>query len=42
MTQEQLADCVGLTPVHLNRTLKELEAEGLIARRNARSITIGD
>lgn len=32
MTQEQLADAVGLTPVHVNRTLKLLEAEGLIAR----------
>ncbi|HEX8400393.1 MAG TPA: Crp/Fnr family transcriptional regulator [Allosphingosinicella sp.] len=32
MTQEQLADAVGLTPVHVNRTLKALEAEGLITR----------
>jgi CRP-like cAMP-binding protein len=32
MTQEQLADSVGLTPVHVNRTLKALEAEGLITR----------
>jgi CRP-like cAMP-binding protein len=32
MTQEQLADVLGLTPVHVNRTLKTLEAEGLIAR----------
>lgn len=32
MTQEQLADAVGLTPVHVNRTLKVLEAEGLITR----------
>ncbi len=42
MTQEQLADCVGLTPVHVNRTLKALEAENLIARKNSRGITIGD
>lgn len=42
MTQEQLADCVGLTPVHVNRTLKTLEAENLIARKSSRSITIGD
>ena len=28
MTQEQLADTLGLTPVHVNRTLKSLEAEG--------------
>jgi CRP-like cAMP-binding protein len=32
MTQEQLADALGLTPVHVNRTLKTLEAEGLITR----------
>jgi CRP-like cAMP-binding protein len=32
MTQEQLADALGLTPVHVNRTLKALEAEGLIKR----------
>jgi CRP-like cAMP-binding protein len=42
MTQEQLADCVGLTPVHVNRTLKALEAENLIARKSSRGITIGD
>ena len=32
MTQEQLADAVGLTPVHVNRTLKLLEQDGLITR----------
>ncbi|HEX8300783.1 Crp/Fnr family transcriptional regulator [Sphingomonas sp.] len=32
MTQEQLGDAVGLTPVHVNRTLKTLEREGLISR----------
>lgn len=42
MTQEQIADCVGLTPVHVNRTLKTLEAEKLITRRNTRTVTIGD
>lgn len=41
MTQEQLADAVGLTPVHVNRTLKTLEAEDLIGRRQ-RMVTIGD
>jgi CRP-like cAMP-binding protein len=40
MTQEQLADCVGLTPVHVNRTLKALEANDLISRRTSRGITI--
>jgi CRP-like cAMP-binding protein len=42
MTQEQLADSTGLTPVHVNRTLKALEAEDLISRRSSRAITIGD
>jgi CRP-like cAMP-binding protein len=32
MTQEQLADTLGLTPVHVNRTLKTLDADGLIVR----------
>lgn len=41
MTQEQLGDATGLTPVHVNRTLKVLEAEGLIERATARSISIG-
>jgi CRP-like cAMP-binding protein len=39
MTQEQLADALGLTAVHVNRTLKSLEADGLI-RRDRRSVTI--
>ena len=42
MTQEELADCVGLTPVHVNRTLKSLEADDLITRKSVRGITIGD
>jgi CRP-like cAMP-binding protein len=42
MTQEHIADCTGLTPVHVNRTLKIIEAEKLISRRNSRSITIGN
>jgi CRP-like cAMP-binding protein len=33
MTQEQLADATGLTPVHINRTLKALNEEGLIERK---------
>jgi CRP-like cAMP-binding protein len=39
MTQEQLADCTGLTPVHVNRVLQELGRQGLI-RRDKRSIEI--
>jgi CRP-like cAMP-binding protein len=41
MTQEQLADAVGLTSVHVNRVLKQLAEEGLI-RRDRRSISIAD
>ena len=32
----------GLTPVHINRTMKGLEAEGVIRRSSPRSIIIGD
>lgn len=41
MTQEQLADATGLTPVHVNRVLKGLQAEGLI-ERDRRSIRFPD
>lgn len=39
MTQEQIADCTGLTPVHVNRVLKELGRKGLIEREK-RSVAI--
>ncbi len=41
LTQEQLADAVSLTPVHVNRTLMRLEAKGHI-RRSKRTIQIDD
>jgi CRP-like cAMP-binding protein len=41
MSQEELADALGLTPVHVNRTLKALQAEGLI-ERTRRSVLIPD
>lgn len=41
MTQEQLSDAVGLTPVHVNRMLMSLGVDGLIDR-NHRSITVLD
>jgi CRP-like cAMP-binding protein len=41
ITQEQLADAVSLTPVHVNRTLMAMEKDGLI-RRNKRVIHIID
>jgi CRP-like cAMP-binding protein len=41
MTQEQLADALGLTSVHTNRTLMTLGDEGLIERRQ-RAVKIVD
>jgi CRP-like cAMP-binding protein len=41
MTQEQLADAVGLTSVHVNRVLKQLAGDGLISR-DRRAIRIED
>jgi CRP-like cAMP-binding protein len=41
MTQEQLADATGMTPVHVNRTLQYLGAQGLIERK-MRSIYVAD
>ena len=41
MTQEQLGDALGLTAVHVNRTLKSLENDGLIVR-SKRSVTVAD
>jgi CRP-like cAMP-binding protein len=41
MTQEQLADCTGLTSVHVNRTLQALEASGDLTR-SKRHIAIAD
>lgn len=41
MTQEQIADTVGLTSVHVNRTLQNLDGEGLI-NRSKRSVVIAD
>ena len=32
MSQEQIADATGLTPVHVNRMLSALSADGIIAR----------
>jgi CRP-like cAMP-binding protein len=41
LTQEHIADCTGLTPVHTNRTLQRLRRDGLI-QLSARSLTILD
>ena len=41
MTQEQIADATGLTPVHVNRMLHELADDGVIVR-NKREVEIAD
>lgn len=41
VTQEELADATGLTPVHINRTLKQLREEGLVELRG-RSLRVLD
>ncbi|HYX47774.1 MAG TPA: helix-turn-helix domain-containing protein [Sphingomicrobium sp.] len=41
LTQEQLADCTGLTPVHTNRTLQSLRKDGLI-QLTSRSLRVLD
>lgn len=41
MTQEELADTLSLTSIHVNRTLKSLVAEGLVTH-TARSVRITD
>jgi CRP-like cAMP-binding protein len=41
LTQDQIASCLGLTQVHVNRTLQELRQRGLIELRDRR-LTILD
>ncbi len=41
LTQEQISDIIGVTPMHVSRVFKELEADGLILRER-RSIRILD
>jgi CRP-like cAMP-binding protein len=41
MTQEQLADVVGLTAVHVNRMLKTLDQDGLI-KRTKRAVSVAN
>ena len=42
MVQDLFADCVGLTAVHVSRTLTWMKREGLIARPSRTLITIKD
>jgi len=41
LTQEHIADATGMTGVHVNRTLHELERAGVIAR-DKRVVEISD
>ncbi|MFN3388131.1 MAG: Crp/Fnr family transcriptional regulator [Allosphingosinicella sp.] len=41
LTQEEIADALGLTPVHVNRVLQRLRAEGLISLKRS-ALTILD
>ena len=41
LTQDEIAECLGLTPVHVNRTLQEIRRRELIRLENKR-LTILD
>ncbi|WP_151895512.1 Crp/Fnr family transcriptional regulator [Sphingomonas sp. NIC1] len=41
LTQEQIADVLGLTSVHVNRTVQQLRAESLIETKG-RTVMIAD
>ncbi len=41
LTQTDLSECLGLTPVHVNRTLRQLREKSLVEFRRGR-VTIGD
>jgi CRP-like cAMP-binding protein len=41
LTQTDLAECVGLTPIHVNRTLRELRERGLVRFKSGR-VAISD
>lgn len=40
VSQVELAECLGLTSVHVNRTLKELRQQGIVEFRNRRVIVL--
>ena len=42
LTQEEIADATGLTAVHVNRMLRQLEDERLIARENGRVTIVNE
>jgi len=42
LTRDVLADCLGLTPVHISRTLSELRRSGLVALEERRRLRVTD
>ncbi len=42
LTQEEMGDATGLTAVHVNRMLRQLEDDGLIARENGRVTLVNE
>jgi len=38
LTQEEIGDATGLTAVHVNRMLRQLEEDGMIARESGRVV----
>jgi CRP/FNR family transcriptional regulator len=42
LTQEEIGDAVGLTSVHVNRMIRQMEAEGLISRTNGSIILLDE
>jgi len=42
LTQEEIGDATGLTAVHVNRMLRQLDEEGLIARDNGRVTLVNE
>ncbi len=42
LTQEEVGDATGLTAVHVNRMLRQLEDDGLIARENGRVTLVSE
>lgn len=42
LTQEEIGDATGLTSVHVNRMLRQLEDEGMIARESGRVTLLDD
>ena len=41
LTQSEIGDVVGLTPIHVNRVMKDLKTRGIIEARS-RFVTVRD